>query len=450
MKKKSKLQIFLKNLGKLIDKKVITPLTKLIVNFSKITNTISDKLENSLSATNTMLFVSLFISLVIFFMIDQKMLVLTENSAEVLKSQEVTAIYNEESYVIEGLPETVDVTLIGSKADLYFAKQSPSNGITVDLSSYTAGTHEVALKYNQVLSSVEYQLNPSTCTINIYPKVSTSKTLSVDILNKDKLGNKYVISDIKLKSDEVVIKGAEHQISKVSEVKALVDVENLTNIEVGTQTLENVLLKAYDKNGNPIDIEIVPDKITVDVIIKSPSKEVPIKVITKGEPALGSGISTISSSETKVTVYGDENVLEKLTYIPIEIDVDGLDNDKSYKIELSKPVGITSMSVSNLTVDISVSNSTTRTLKDIAIEYRNLDEKYTVQGMSKDDIAVDVIVTGTKSVVENIEEEDIKVYLDLSDNKYVPGTYEVEVEAEGKDVRATYKSKTIKVKIKIS
>lgn len=450
MKKKSKLQIFLKNLAKVIDKRIISPLTKIVVNFSKFTNTISEKIENSLSASSTMLFVSLFISLIIFFMIDQKMLVLTENSAEVLKSQTVTAIYNEESYVIEGLPETVDVTLIGSRADLYFAKQSPSNGITVDLSSYSVGTHEVALKYNQVLSSVDYQLNPSTCTINIYSKVSMKKTLSVDILNKDNLNEKYIISDVKLDSDEVVIKGAEHQLSQVSEVKALIDVNDLAVNEVGTQTIENVDLKAYDQKGNPVDIEIVPEKISVDVVIESPSKEIPIKVITKGEPSLGSAINTIEASETKVTVYGDEEILDKLTYIPIEIDVDGLNSDKSYKIELSKPVGITSMSISNLTVDIIVGESTTRTVKDIAIEYRNLDDKYTAQGISKEDVAVDVIITGSKSVIDNIEEEDIKVYLDLSDAKYEPGTYEIEVQVEGKDVRATYKSKTIKVKIKIS
>ena len=38
-----------------------------------------------------------------------------ENSAEILKSLPVTTEYNEASYVVEGLPETVDVTLIGSK-----------------------------------------------------------------------------------------------------------------------------------------------------------------------------------------------------------------------------------------------------------------------------------------------------------------------------------------------
>ena len=44
-----------------------------------------------------------------------------ESSAEVLKDVPVIAEYNQESYVIEGLPDKVDVTLIGGKSDLYFA-----------------------------------------------------------------------------------------------------------------------------------------------------------------------------------------------------------------------------------------------------------------------------------------------------------------------------------------
>ena len=52
--------------------------------------------------------------------IDKKIIVFNDNSAEVLQNQPVKVIYNEESYVVEGLPETVDITLIGSKTDLFY------------------------------------------------------------------------------------------------------------------------------------------------------------------------------------------------------------------------------------------------------------------------------------------------------------------------------------------
>ena len=77
----------------------------------------------------------------------QKIIVFNENSAEILKSQPVTAIYNEEAYVIEGLPETVDITLIGSKTDLYIAKQSVAHEVRVDLTGLKPGQHKINIKF---------------------------------------------------------------------------------------------------------------------------------------------------------------------------------------------------------------------------------------------------------------------------------------------------------------
>ena len=89
-----------------------------------------------------------------------------------LYDQPISATFNEEAYVVEGLPETVDITLISRKSDIYLAKQLPTNDITVDLTGLTAGVHKVNLKYKKALSSVEYKLDPSVATIVIYEKVS--------------------------------------------------------------------------------------------------------------------------------------------------------------------------------------------------------------------------------------------------------------------------------------
>lgn len=101
----------------------------------------SNRFEKWLTKANTLLFLSLFIAIIVFIIVDQKVLLFSENSAEILKSQPVNVVYNEEAYVVEGLPKTVDITLIGRKADLYFAKQSPSHDINVDLTGLKPGTH---------------------------------------------------------------------------------------------------------------------------------------------------------------------------------------------------------------------------------------------------------------------------------------------------------------------
>jgi Uncharacterized protein conserved in bacteria len=446
-KKNSKLRIFCRNLGKIIDKKIILPITKLVLSVTKMSSNSGKKLENWLSSTNTLLFISLFLAIIVFVMIDQKILVLTENSAEILKSQPVNVIYNEESYVIEGLPETVDVTLIGNKADLYFAKQTPGHNITVDLTGLKPGTHKVNIKYDQVLPSIDYKINPSVATVIIYPKVSETKTLSVDILNSDELDSKMVIKNVDIEDDKVVIKGAEHVLNEVSTVKALVDVKKLTKQEIGKITLKDIPLKAYDSEGKPVDVEIVPNKIDAKLEIVSPSKELPIKIVPTGEMAFGKAISSIDASATKVIVYGSEKELEKLKSIPVKVDVSNLKEDRTYKLEIAKPVGVKSMSVSNITVSIKVGESANREISGVNIEYRNLNSNYTVQGMSLDDIKVSIALKGVKSVIDQIESEDVTAYLDLSG--YTEGEHEVTVKVEGNDSKVMYTPKTKKVKIKI-
>ncbi len=446
MKKKNNSNIFSK-IWHFIDKKIIVPITKCIVYLTDKAGTSSKWLENWLSKKNTLLFISLFLAIVVFVIIDQKILVFTESSAEVLKKQAVTAIYNEEAYVVEGLPETVDITLIGSKTDLYIAKQSPISDVEVDLSGYKEGTYKVDITYNNV-SSLDYSVNPSFATVTIYPKISKTKTLTIDLLNQDDLDSTLVVSSVTSSLDTVVIKGAEYKTNKVATVKALVDINNLTKQEAGTYTLKEVPLKAYDEEGNVVDVQIVPSKVDAEVVISSPSKEIPLKVVPNGAVAFGWAISSISTSETKVTVYGSKEVLQNIEYLPIELDVTNLQENKEFKVELQKPNGVKAISVDSVNVSVAVTDKIKEKNIDVNIDVKNLDDKYAVQGVSADDILVTVNVKGAPSVIENLDASDVNAYIDLKD--YKEGTYEVEVNVEGTDPKVSYLVKTKKVKIKIS
>lgn len=442
------ISIFCKNVIRLIDQKIVVPITKLIVLITSKFSISSRFIENWLTKKNTLLFISLFLAITLFIVIDQKILVFTDNTAEVLKNQPVDIIYNEEAYVVEGLPETVDITLIGSKTDLYIAKQSSSQKVTVDLSGLKPGTHKVNITYSQNAGNIEYMVNPSVATVIISQKVSETRTLSVDIINKDKLDSTLTIKNINYDTDKIVIKGSEKTLKKVATVKALINVNDIVSQQVGTTTVKDVPLIAYDENGDVVDVEIVPQKIDVELEIASPSKEVPIKVIPKGEVSFGLAISSMNVSETKVTVYGDEETLASLTSIPVEIDVNGLQENKEYKVELSKPVGINSLSVNNVTVTVGLGEISSKDISGVGITPINLGDNYKAQSVSEAAATVTVNVKGVRNVIDNISSSDIKAYVDLSG--LTEGEHEVDVLVEGNDSRVTYTSKTKKVKIIIS
>lgn len=437
-----------KKLFKFLDKKIITPITKLVVKLSTKYSNSSKKIEGVLSKSNTLLFLSLFLAIIIFIVIDQRIISFTDNTAIVLKDRTIKVIYNEEKYVVEGLPETVDITLIGSKTDLYIAKQSSSNYVTVDLSGLKPGTHKVRVEYNQNNNSIEYSVNPSTITVVIHEKVSETRTLSVDLLNNDSIDSKLTVEKTEYDTDKIVIKGSAEQLKQVVAVKALVDLNNIPEQSVGTYTINDVPLKAYDQNGEVVDVEIVPKTISVKVTLSSPSKELPIKVIPKGDVASSYAIGSISTNETKVVVYGNTKDLNNIKYVAAYIDVSGLKDNKTYKVELEKPVGVKSMSVSNITVTVTLGEVTTRKIENISIEPINLSSEYSVQGINEDATKVTVTLKGVKSVIESIKAEDIKAYIDLKDA--TEGEKEVEVKVEGTDNKVQYTSMTKKVKVKIT
>ena len=162
---------FFRLLFNAFDRYVIMPITRFVFKISQLFGKPNKYFETWLSKSTTLLFISLFFAIVIFIVVDRKIITFSSQSAEVLKEQNINVKYNEEQYVVEGLPEKVDVTLIGSKADLYIAKQSSNNAVTVDLTGLTPGTHKVNIEYEQGLSGIEYSVNPSIATVIIYKKV---------------------------------------------------------------------------------------------------------------------------------------------------------------------------------------------------------------------------------------------------------------------------------------
>ena len=366
-------------------------------------------------------------------------------SADVLTNQELKALYNEEAYVVEGLPDKVDITLIGRRADLYLAKQYPNDEVIVDLRDLRAGTHEVALKYNGTVSSVEYKLTPSTVAVVIYEKLTEARTITAEILNEQKMDTRYNVSNISFSRNEVYIKGAAYKLEQVAIVKALVDVSKIVNPSVGTTTLKDIPLVAYDSNGEKVDVEIVPKTVDATLDITSPSKEVPLRVVPEGNVVFGKSIDSITLSETKVSIYGDSESLDKITSIPVKINVNDLNKNTEFNVNLSKPSGVKEMSISSVVVKVTLDSITEKKVTGVSIETKNLDNGLVAQAASKEDSSIDVIVKGTENNLKNITADNIKAVVDLQGLS--SGTHEIEVTVTGDDVKLSYTPQKTKVKI---
>ena len=435
-------------IGSFFDKWLITPITKVILKIMDFVETNSKSIDRITGNKSILIVVSLILAFGIFFVIDKESSVMIDKYAEILYNQPVTAVYNEELYVVEGLPKTVDITLVGQRRHIFLAKQSPSKGVSVDLTGLKPGNHKVTSKYSQRLKSLDYKLNPSQVTVTIHEKVSDTRNLTVDILHKDNLDKKLYIENVELDRTDVIIKGAEYKLKKVATVKALVDVNNLKNPKAGEITLKDVPLVAYDTNGKVVNVEVVPKTVDAKLTITSPSKEIPIKVVPKGNVAFGKSISYIDTNISKVTVYGEEAAVDKIESLKVEVDVKGLSSSKEYNVTLKKPKGITEISAKTITVKVGIDNSTTKEFNNISISTENLDSRYKAQALSEKDIKVTVVVKGSQENISKLDPSSIHAYINLKN--YGVGEHEVPVKVTGDDVKLKYTSKTKKVRIKIS
>ena len=430
-----------------LDKWIVTPITKFFVNIIDLFGNRSSKFERFLTNRQSLIIISLLFALITFYAIDKKHISLVDNSAEVLYNQKVNVNYNKTSYVVEGVPEEVDVTLVGRKMDVYLAKQYPLNGVTLDLTGYGPGSYSVGFKYEQAVSSVEYKVDPSSVNIRIYDKVSITKEVSADIIHKDNLDAKLNIDSIVLERDSVIVSGAAHRLEDVATVKALIDIDKLSTIKEGTMTVEDIPLIAYDAEGNKLDLEIVPATISATIKISSPKKEVPIKITTEGKLD-GVAIKSVVPSVDKVTIYGSQEAINAIESLPVTIDVSGLKENKTYSINLVKPTGIREISEKTITVKVEVGTIVSKDFENIPINAENIPDGHSVQVIGEQNRTATVIVNGSKDAVDSIEPSTIYAYIDLTGLDV--GEQTVEVNARGDNPIVTYQPKQKEIKVKIS
>ena len=308
----------LKKIYQLLDEKLITPISRAIYYLYEKAKDNPIHVEKLLNRPKILVYVSLVLAVVTFFLVDSQVITLVENEAEILSNEPVNVIYNKEAYVVEGLVENVDIILTGRKSALYLAKQLGEHEVVLDLSDYEASNTpvRVALSYNQTVDNINYKLDPAYVTVTIKKKVSEKRNISYELLNEDKLNEKFSVSDVTLDQTEVVVKGSEDALAQIATVKALIDLSDPDFTEAITYEVDNLPLVAYDKDGKVLEnIEIVPQTVGASISFSTYKATVPIVVTTTGNLVAGKAISSITiNGQTNYTVdiYGEKEDIDKI------------------------------------------------------------------------------------------------------------------------------------------
>lgn len=433
---------FIKGIYNFFDKCIIVPISRLVFNIQNLNKKNAGWIDKLLNKPNFLIFLSLILAVVLFLLVDSKALLLVENNAEVITNVPVKLKYNAEAYVVEGVPETVDITITGRKSDIYLAKQLGEFEVTLDLSDYTASesAYKVYFTYSKSIDNLTYKLDPSYVSVIIKNKVSSVASVTSELINQDKLDPTLSVKSVSLSKSEVVVKGSESALDKIAWIKALVDLDNDDLSEAGTYDLDNVKLVAYDNSGKILNnIEMVPNTLSASVTLDSYSTTVPIEVKTTGKLISGKSIASIlinDSESQSVTIYGNENELKDIKSIPVVINVDGMGSDttKKYTVKLTKPTGVRKISETDVTISVTFGQEEQKKINISNISKKNLGSSLNANIISTDEISV--ICKGVSSVLTDITENDISAYVDLTGLGV--GDHEVEVKIENTNPLVEY------------
>ena len=434
---------------KLIDKIIIMPISRLVYNINKSFSG-NNSFNKMLNKPQFLIVLSLIFAVICFLLIDNKVINLVENEAEVIKNVPVNVLYNAETYVVENVPDTVDVIITGRKSDIYLAKQLGEFTVELDLSKYNKpGTYKAKFKCSEAVDSVKYEINPSYVSVTIKDRVSDVFSVSYDIVGTDDLNEKLSVGSVTLDTSEVVVKGSQDVLDEITSIKALVSVGEKEYTNAETYELTNIPVVAYNKKGEIVNnVEIVPNKLTGTLVLKSYKATVPLNVSTTGSLVNGKAIASISinnSSDFSIDIYGEEEDIKKLSSVTVPINIEGLGSEtvKTYKVTISKPNGVRYMSTKNVTITATFGDEEQKNVEISDITTRKLQDGYSAVILSG---KASVQVKGVQSNINSIDASSIKPYVDLSG--LGEGTHEVEVKVDNDNPLVKYAvNSTITIKI---
>ena len=259
-------------------------------------------------------------------------------------------------YTVTGLPESVTLRIEGSSSSLLAVAGNASYRVkTPNLNELGTGKHMITLQVTGLPSGVKGTVSPETVEIMIEKKATVELPVSVNV-NRVNLPGAYKSGQALVSPARVTISGPESLINQVENVLATVTVPENTKADYTS----SVAVQALDATGKPLALKVEPEQVQVRVPITTNSKKVPLVLTTTG--SAGSQYTYQLKSDIKeVTILGAQEILDRLTAIPVVVDVSQMTKTTTQAVKLTLPTGVDSVTPENISVEVVVTPTTTQT-----------------------------------------------------------------------------------------
>lgn len=313
---------------------------------------------------------------------------------------------------------TVDLKLEGPSSEVANVKKEDFK-IVADMSAYALKNGENTIPV-QIISYPENINIKNNGFLGIKVNLEELVQKEFTIKSKVKVTFKENIyeKEQSISPSKVTVKGGKSSIDKISEA-ILVGEEK----DIDKNSKKEYSIKFVDSIGNEInDVEAGEKNAELSISVTN-GKVVPINLKTIGNVSSGFKMDGYELSKTNINILGDSKTLGNIEAIDTEaVDMSSLSQDHEFDVKLNLPEGISALNGENtIKVKIKVSKEENIT-KNLAcnVQYVNLNEAFLLESSKP---TVNVTLTGTQKELDKINNENIKVVLDLSNVKE-EGTFE--------------------------
>jgi YbbR domain-containing protein len=354
----------------------------------------------------------------------------------------ISAVTQTDPTVSRIYPNTVKVDLVGQDPGMVIMNETPSQislmlsapqsiwnqllneqipvRAVVDLSGLEPGEHVLPIQVQIGIRPVVVKsYSPQQIKLNLEHLVSRSFPVTVSL--KGDIGVGFQMGTPQLIPQQVTVSGPDSIVNRIAELRTQLDVAGIKE-----NTQRSLMVQAVDASGAVLSgITISPDQVNASLSIEQLGgyRNVVVKVILKGQVVNGYRVTNISVFPPAVTVFSsDPKLVESLPgYVETAaLGLDGVKDDVDMRLPLNLPPGVSVVGDQTVGVQVGVASiEGSLTLTGMKVDVIGLADNLSAKIAPE---TVDVILTGPVSLLSNLNTKDVRVVVDLKDDKI--GTYQ--------------------------
>jgi YbbR domain-containing protein len=319
--------------------------------------------------------------------------------------------------------------------------------IEVDLSDYSIGSHEVELKLQHDLRPLRVvSIDPARVSFTLETIITKEIAIVVTVIGDPAI--EFVAREATYEPKTALIQGPASVVDQVVELRSEVEI-----LGARQDVEEEISLVAYDQDGQVVEgVEIEPETVQITVPIEQSDRYRLVSVIPtiEGSPAYGYRFKSVEAFPALVQVTSsDPDAISELPgFVVTEpIDISGATETVERRVFLDLPSGFTIIGNQTILVRVTIEVIESSITFNLPIEVQGL-----IEGLAAELTPESLIVTltGPLSIIQEMQPEDVRVFINLVDLEEGSHVITPEVVVPQVEVRTEIIPETVEVEIGIA